>query len=184
GRLTDVQVAADANATSWRPFKRFEFGTAGVANGKLLTATRHNYLWQTTTTPRDMIVTDNYTYQAATGAVAERKTCAATITDSTLTNCDQAPASAKHAFTAKYSYNEIGALAETQYPSCDVCPAGNVPSRFAVNMFYNGFPTAFGTKTNQLDAPTTIATAQYAPNGMVKNITRQISANVTLADDI
>src|SRR5207245_1659147 len=118
GRLTDVQVAADPNATSWRPFKRFEFGTAGVANGKLLTATRHNYLWQTTTTPRDVIVTDNYTYDAATGAVAERKTCAATIADSTLTNCDQAPASAKHAFTAKYSYNEIGALAETQYPSC------------------------------------------------------------------
>ncbi|HKS21242.1 MAG TPA: hypothetical protein VJZ76_00475 [Thermoanaerobaculia bacterium] len=182
-RLTDVQVAADAAGTSWRPFKRLEYGTAGTANGKLLTATRHNYLWQKTTTPRDTIVTDHYAYDAVSGAVKERTTCAAIVDlPTSLVTCDGAPANAQHTFKTTFAHDDLGAISEIGYP---VSPADtNTPSWFAVNSFTNGFLTAVKTRDSQTGTSQTIAQQAYAPNGMVNKITHLLTDKPALTDDI
>ena len=177
-RIESVDPAAydPSKPLQWRLFKRFDFDTDSPAtnsvNGKLVRATRHNYL-TAFSAPRDVVVSEHYSY-GTTGAVSERKTCTTSVTISPGVTvpevCDDALGS-NTVFSTKFSYDDLGDLTATQLPGCSGCALGTpAPSRFSVNTFTDGWLQAIGTKKLETDTPSTLARLQYAASGAVSAV--------------
>lgn len=151
-RLTEVDSASPNNPPQTRVSKLFTFATDNVGgrrNGKLLTATRHNYH----PSMGDVIVTDTYFYTADTGRVQKKQT---NITQ----NGD---VSMQKTFEQTYGYDSVGLPNQIVYPACTdtACMAANWGY---VNFAHqNAMLTSIGG----------IASINYAGNGMLSKVTHR-----------
>lgn len=119
-------------------------GTCDARNGKLLTATRHNYdpLFG------DVAVAETYTYQGRAGRVSSRGT-----TVNSTASFDGAT------FNYSQTWDDLGGLAALTYPQATGVSA---PARTVTNGFTNGLLTSVGSYASSI---------AYQPNGVIATVT-------------
>lgn len=164
GRLTDVTEADPASGASpkaRRSVINLQYatgnnppncttGTCDARNGKVLTATRHNY----DALFGDVPVTESYSYQGRAGRVSSRST----VVGSTA-GFDGA------AFNYSQTWDDLGGLATLTYPEA---PGASAPVRTVTNGFTNGLLTSVGTYASQIT---------YRATGVIGTVTHGIGSN-------
>lgn len=145
----------DATAGEWRPIKEFVYGAGNqcseagcdYSNGKLLSATRHNYVPEY----GDVVVEERYSYTHPTGRPVSRQT---TVTG--------AGSFAGATFVLQQSWNGLGELASITYPVVGTTS----PSRTVSYEYTDGL----------LAAITGYAKISYRANGVTDTITHGTGA--------
>ena len=164
-RLTKVRETR-LTGVDHRVLKEFTYGTSNSAadrsNGKLKTASRHNWVEYPhgSTSVIDAIVAETYTYGGRGGRVSQR-----TTTDP------------GHSFNQSWTYNELGEVATTGYPSCTFSPCNSqvpAPGR-TVSFFY--------TKGLLTSVPGYADTIDYYSNTMLHQIQHDNHVTYTLGMD-
>jgi YD repeat-containing protein len=164
-RLRQVTARNPDALSVFRTMKTLTFGSSGTENGKLLTAVRHNYQ------PfGDITVTDTYTYAGPSGQVSQR-----------VMSLAQNGAPIRTA-TETFTYDDLGAMAGTAYPTCTGCGGAAWDS---VNQTYtNG--RVVGVSAMKSSGGPAIAFASgitYWPNGMMNVLTHGNSVTDAIGAD-
>ena len=168
-RLSTVRETfpQDSSRSSGRTLKMFTFGNAGSANGKVLTATRYNWLGSPN---YNVQVVETYGYDSATGRVSSRTTTEYECAVTSSQTCDQTLTSGGRTFGQTFTYNDLGAPSSVGYPrTCATTTCTDAPAdlRTVSNTFANGalsgvtFVAGGVSRTNSIT---------YAPNGMWSHV--------------
>ncbi|MFQ5529173.1 MAG: RHS repeat domain-containing protein [Gemmatimonadota bacterium] len=156
-RLTEVRETGGA----MRTLKEFEYGTSGLAKGKVLSATRHNYLSEFSN--NDLQIREIYTYNGVGGRISKRQTERTDIASGG--GVLQGPTVW---FETDFSWTELGDLASTVYPGCLIpteCTAGGNPSGQPARTVTRGYTNGFLSSV-----PGFAPTITYHPNEVLATI--------------
>jgi YD repeat-containing protein len=102
---------------------------ANLGSGKLSQAIRHNH---PTSFPGEVVVTESYTYAAPSGRVSKRDTLVESVNGSPTT---------LQTFSQNATYDQLGSLAQIDYPVCGVACGNSPPSVGPAYTHTNGFLT-------------------------------------------
>jgi RHS repeat-associated protein len=142
-----------------RPWKTFTYGTSGSANGRLLSAVRHNYHDRLAL---DVAITETYEYNGIGGRVSKRSTRSTT----------------GPMFEQTFEYDERGNTRTFGYPKCTaVCT--NLPQVPTVtNAYTNGYLTAVSGNALGVDVPGATSITYHASGLVASVVTNSVpSAN-------
>jgi YD repeat-containing protein len=161
-RLTRIDQLLSRQYGTTRPLKEFLFGVANSTNnyvlGRLQQATRHNYV---SALGGDFAASETYSYDVG-GRVLSKATDVS------------GPGGVSQHFTQSYSYNALGLIAMTTYPTCvpeSVCGASPLPSVSPI--YQNGVMTG---------VPNFASTITYGPTGLIGRISH--SGTAVVNDDV
>ncbi len=157
-RLVTV-VESGAGGRLW---KEFVYGTAGLAEGKLTSATRHNYLSEFSDV--DLAIREIYTYNGVGGRVSKRET---ERTD--FSSGGSVLLGPEIWFETDFTWTDLGNLEDLTYPTCKIavnseCTPGNPsgqPARTVAHGYMNGFLTSVSGFASSL---------AYHPNEMLASV--------------
>jgi YD repeat-containing protein len=127
-RLTAVTDSGD----SLRPLKEYTYWPNDPANngsGKLQQAIRHNH---PVSFPGEVVVTETYTYATPSGRISKRDTLVESVNGSRTT---------LQTFTQNATYDQLGSLAQIDYPVCGVACTNSPSSVGPAYTRRNGFLT-------------------------------------------
>ena len=144
-----------------RKLKEFVYGTSGISEGKLVSATRHNHLAEFSN--NDLQVREIYTY-GADGRVSKRQT--------ERTDFDSAGGTIfgpEIWFETEFSWTDLGDLDTVTYPACKIaknseCTPNDLsgaPARTITHGYTNGFLTSVGGFASSIT---------YHPNEMIASV--------------
>jgi YD repeat-containing protein len=132
-KLEDIDPAS-TNPKTRRILKEFTFGTANAASnykqGRVETATRHNYLPGLT---GDVVVTETYKYGSSSGRPSARDTLVENVNGATRTTLQS--------LTKNFTYDQLGATSQVDYPICTTVPCGGLALAGPTFTHKNGFLT-------------------------------------------
>jgi YD repeat-containing protein len=127
-RLTAVTDFGD----SLRQLKEYLYWPIDPANngsGKINQAIRHN---RPVAFPGEIVVTETYTYATPSGRISKRDT---------LVESDNGSRTTLQTFTQNATYDQLGSLAQIDYPGCSVACGNSPPSVGPAYTRRNGFLT-------------------------------------------
>ncbi|HEV7426781.1 MAG TPA: hypothetical protein VGQ46_10470 [Thermoanaerobaculia bacterium] len=154
----------------FRPSKVFTFaasnGATNLRQGKLETATRHNYH----PSLGDIRVIETYEYNDAAGRLTDRTTDIKNVGNNTINQ------SVKQTQT----YDTLGLPSSTTYPYCVATACGTPSSAYGYFNHTNGLLTEVGT---QFAGNSDYAALTYHPNGMLNAVSHANGVNDTYSYD-
>jgi len=149
-RLTSVWQRAGAHFLKEYHFADSNLPSSGYSAGKLLSATRHNYI-----TGGDAQVTETYTYGGAGGAVSQKETSFSM------------PGMPAQTFHSQFTYNDFGSLATLTYPTCTISCGGT-----GIGTIQRTFANGRLSNVSSVDGiPVTYGSLSYNANGTVGTVT-------------
>lgn len=178
-RLVKVESRNPYDLSAFRTLKEFIFASANdganLRSGKLETALRHNYL----PSVGDVIVTETYRYDDAAGRVTQR------TTDLFL---DGAMPTPLQRLVQKFNYDDLGAVVESEYPTCHDVPCGQPTWSKVKRTFASGHLKTVKSERLNADGTTTVfgfaSDITYTPGGMMNTLTHGNGVIDTISPDV